>query len=91
MSGTAAVLLTGAVSLFTNLPLGWIREGYRRLSLPWLMTVHASIPLVVALRILLDVAWKWVPGIIGLAILGQLIGGRLRRRKALSDSGDSRR
>lgn len=69
-----------AIAFLVNLPLGWLREAAPRYSWRWFLYIHLSIPLIVALRLVLDYSWKVIPLTLGCAVLGQLIGGRARRR-----------
>ena len=75
--GAAFVGLLLAAALGANVPLGVWRRGLRRFSPAWFVAIHASIPLLVAMRLAL-VRPNWViPPEIVLAVVGQLIGARL--------------
>jgi len=75
--GVAFIGLLFAAALGANVPLGVWRRGLRRFSPAWFVAIHASIPLLVAMRLAL-VRPNWViPPEIALAVVGQLIGGRL--------------
>ncbi len=80
MSG--ALLLTGLVlvALAVNIPCGYLRQGYEKFSFAWYFYVHISIPLIIYLRIKSGFSWKLIPLTLGGAVLGQIIGGRMRRR-----------
>ena len=67
-------------ALLANIPLGYLRQQTLRYSWQWFLYIHASIPLIIILRIWLDFSWRWIPLTIGCAILGQIAGGRLLRR-----------
>ncbi|ADU96308.1 hypothetical protein [Thermovibrio ammonificans] len=75
------VLFVIAVTFLMNLPFGWLREGVRKFSPQWFLYVHLPIPFIIALRIGLGVPWKFAPLLIVVAILGQAVGARLRRRQ----------
>lgn len=81
MSG--ALLLTGLilVAVAINIPFGYLRQGYDRFSFAWYFYVHISIPLIIYLRIKAGFSWKLIPLTLGGAVLGQVIGGRIRRRR----------
>jgi hypothetical protein len=64
-----------------NIPLGYLREGARRMSARWFLYVHLSIPFIVLLRIAYGLGWSVVPFSLACALLGQFVGGRLRRRR----------
>ena len=76
LDGVFIVLLL-AVALGANVPLGMWRRGLRRFSPAWFVAIHASIPLLIALRLaLVDTNWV-IPPEIALAVAGQLAGTRL--------------
>lgn len=68
------------VSFLINIPLGYIREHYPRFSFQWLFWIHASIPFLIYLRINLNTSTLFIPVMIVLAIWGQSIGARFRRK-----------
>lgn len=63
-----------------NLPFGFWRAGLRRFTLPWIVAVHAPVPLVIALRYASGLGWQLVtfPVLIGAFFTGQFVGGKLR-------------
>lgn len=71
------VLIIALVSFVVNIPLGWLRSNHKRFTIYWWLLVHASIPLVLSLRILLDTPTVYVTLFIPAAISGQLLGGLL--------------
>lgn len=84
---TAAALgTTAAVALFSfgvNYPLGLARERHRRLSVPWLLWVHAGVPAIVLVRTLTHQPRAWIPVFIAIGVLGQQLGARrFRARRA---------
>lgn len=68
------------VAVVSNLPLGYLRESYRKYSIRWLICIHASIPFLIALRHYYGFNWQWIPLTLGCAVMGQLMGGWMRRR-----------
>ena len=64
------------ICLLVNIPMGMRRERCRKFSLAWIFWVHASIPLIIALRIGLHLSPWAIPLNIAAAVLGQMIGGR---------------
>lgn len=68
-------------ALLSNIPLGYLREGSRRFSLRWFVFIHLSIPFIIALRVVNGVSWRVIPLTLGLALAGQWLGGRARRRR----------
>jgi hypothetical protein len=74
-----AGLILGATAI--NLPLGVLRSAHERFSFGWFFYVHISIPLIVYLRIKAAFPWQVVPLTLGGALMGQFLGGVLRRRR----------
>lgn len=69
------------LAFLINIPLGRWRTRYRKLSIPWWLIVHASIPVIITVRIWLDTPRIFIPMFIAVAILGQFAGARSVRRK----------
>ena len=70
-----------ALTIIVNIPLGFLRQAVEKFSFAWYFYIHISIPLIIYLRIKSGYSWKLIPLTLGGAILGQIIGGRLRRRR----------
>ena len=75
------ILLVSVVCFLVNIPMGMMRERSRKFSLQWILWVHASIPLIIALRIGLHLHWIAIPINIASAVLGQIIGAAPEKRK----------
>lgn len=74
---TVYIGLLFVTALGTNALLGAWRRGLRRFSPGWFVAIHASIPLLVAMRLAL-IPSNWViPPEIGLAFVGQFVGARV--------------
>jgi len=67
-------------AVLINLPLGYLRESSRKYSLRRFVLIHLSIPFIIALRTAEGISWHVIPFTIGCAVLGQLLGGYLKRR-----------
>jgi F0F1-type ATP synthase membrane subunit a len=69
--------------LVMNLPFGFWRAGAKRFTPPWFVAVHAPVPFVILLRVVSGLGWHLVslPVLIGAFFTGQLLGGRMRRRR----------
>lgn len=80
------IFLVSAICLLVNIPMGWMRERCRKFSWQWILWVHASIPLIILLRVALRLPSLAIPINIAAAVLGQLIGGapEKKKRKAAS-------
>ena len=77
------LLLIGLIlsAVMINIPLGYIRQGVPKFSFAWYFYIHISIPLIIYLRIKSGYSWKFIPLTLVGALLGQLIGGWIRRRR----------
>lgn len=64
-----------------NLPFGFWRAGSRRYSGPWFVAIHAPVVLAVGFRMLMGMRFliATAPLFVGAFVLGQSLGGRLRR------------
>jgi hypothetical protein len=77
------ILIISLTALLLNIPLGmWCRK-YKKFSFMWFFLIHASIPLIIPLRICLDTPLAFIPLYIGMAVLGQFIGSRTFKNKTL--------
>lgn len=76
--GAAAVLV-----FLVNVPFGYWRGGLRKLSLPWFAAIHAPVPLVVGIRFLLGLGFRWanLPVFVAAFFAGQFVGMRIRKRR----------
>ncbi len=68
------------VAFVINLPLGYLRQNYEKFTFAWYFYVHISIPLIIYIRVKCGFGWQIIPFTIGGAVVGQIIGGRIRRR-----------
>lgn len=77
------LILIGLILTATaiNIPLGYVRQGVEKFSFAWYFYIHISIPLIIYLRVKSGYSWKFIPLTLAGAILGQIIGGRIRKRR----------
>ena len=77
------LLLIGliALAIIINIPLGYFRQGVDKFSFAWYFYIHISIPLIIYLRIKSGYSWKFIPLTIAGAVIGQIAGGRTRRKR----------
>jgi hypothetical protein len=68
------------IAFAINMPLGYLRQNYRKFSFGWYFYVHISIPLIIYLRIKAGFSWMFIPLTLGAAVAGQLVGGRLNKK-----------
>jgi hypothetical protein len=78
-----SILTISAVAFITNIFLGKQRAKYRKFTFKWWLLIHASIPLVVPLRIWLDAPVIFIPVFIGLAVAGQFVGSKMAKIKRI--------
>lgn len=85
------IALVSLLCFLVNIPLGAWRERCKKFSWQWILAIHASIPLIIALRIGLKLHPVAIPINIAFAILGQALGAapEKKRRKTLSSSAAS--
>lgn len=76
-----ALLIVGI--FIVNLPFGYWREGVRKFSPAWFVAVHAAVPVVIAMRLMLGIRWSLtiLPLMVAAYFGGQAIGARLRRAR----------
>ncbi len=77
-----SILIISILSLVSNIFLGRYRVKYRRMSFMWLLMIHASIPLIIPLRIWLETPRVASILFIGLAAVGQVIGSKFCAAKS---------
>ncbi len=83
------ILSIAAIVFILNLPFGYWRANVQKFSRPWFLSVHAPVPLVIAVRVLSGLGWQLItfPIMIGAFFGGQLAGSGLHRlRSARSGS-----
>ena len=73
------VLILVLAAFAMNLPLGWLRQGARRMSFKWLLYIHLSIPFIILLRLKMGISYWYIPLSLGSAVAGQVLGGRMRK------------
>lgn len=78
-------LTISLVSFLINIPLGFFRQNSLKFSFKWFFWIHASIPFIIYLRTALGTSKLFIPVCIVLAILGQILGARWRRKTMTHD------
>ncbi len=71
-----------------NIPAGYYRENFKRMSWQWLLILHSTIPFIILLRLGLGFEFFDITLILMLittAILGQVIGSRPVRKYILNN------
>ena len=66
-----------------NLPFGYFRGGFRKLSFMWFLMIHLPVPFVVIIRRFnhLHLTWALAPFLIGSFFLGQFAGRKIYKLK----------
>jgi hypothetical protein len=85
MEGVAAhelwwrVMVTCIATFLVNLPFGYLRGGFRKLSFWWFVAIHAPVPLIILIRKFhdLQLTWSLAPFLIGSFFLGQFAGRKI--------------
>lgn len=80
MGTMPTIWIVASASVLINLPFGFWRAGTERFTVPWFVAVHAPVPVVVGVRIILGLRWQpaILPVLIGASFTGQFLGGSLR-------------
>lgn len=73
-----------AITFLINLPFGWWRAGVRKFSPAWFVAVHTPVPMVIALRFVLGLPFRWgaLPFFVVAYFGGQYVGSRWRQRRS---------
>lgn len=71
------LLSLAVVSLTINFALGAWRQVFPKLSFWWFVTIHLSVPLIYLLRVQTGSPIWAIPILVGAAVAGQMLGGRL--------------
>jgi hypothetical protein len=77
-------LLLAALSTFLlNLPFGYLRQGYRKFSVMWFISIHAPVPFVILFRHLFGLGFELYtyPIMVSAFFLGQLVGKKYRSKR----------
>jgi len=75
--------LVFAVVIFCiNIPFGVWRAQLQKLTLRWFLAIHIPVVLIIGLRLLLDIPFRWanVPLFVVAFFLGQSLGVKLHAR-----------
>jgi hypothetical protein len=80
MFATYAIALLA--TFLVNVPFGRWRAGLRKFSPAWFVAVHAAVPVVIGLRFILGLPFRWValPAFVLAYFGGQWFGSRWRRQ-----------
>ena len=67
-------------ALATNLYFGYLRGRFNRFSFGWVVCIHAPIPVIVYIRIVTHITWILIPLFFIVAVIGQVVGGKIYKQ-----------
>jgi len=77
-------LFLAALSTFVlNVPFGFIREGFKKFSVMWFVSIHVPIPFVILFRHLFGLGFQLYtyPIMVSAFFLGQFCGKKIRIKR----------
>ena len=76
MNELLPILYTCTGTFLINIPCGYLRAGYKKLSFMWFVFIHLPVPFVIYIRHLngIDLSWTLAPFLFGSYFLGQFLG-----------------
>lgn len=76
------VAFTCVATFIINLPFGYLRGSFRKLSFWWFFFIHLPVPLIILIRKFfgLHLTWGLAPFLLGSFFLGQFIGRKIYSR-----------
>src|SRR6266705_3442356 len=74
-----SIWIVALIVFFFNLPFGYWRASVRKFSVQWILSIHTTVPFVIALRIFSGLGWQLItfPVVISAFFGGQFVGGRV--------------
>jgi hypothetical protein len=77
------ILSSALIVFLLNLPFGYWRSNEKKLSPRWFLSIHAPVPLAIAIRVLSGLGWQFItfPLMIGAFFGGQFAGGMIHRMR----------
>lgn len=79
------VTLACIITFFINLPFGYFRGRFKKLSFKWFLMIHLPVPFVVLVRHVnhLHLTWGLAPFLVGSFFLGQWVGRKIYKKYPL--------
>lgn len=68
-------------SFLISFPCGYIRQNFSKYSFMWFFWIHLPIPFIIMSRSQTGLDWHAIPLTLLGAVLGQIAGGFVKRRK----------
>lgn len=74
---------TCIATIIVNLPFGYTRGGFRKLSFWWFVAIHTPVPLVILIRKYydLELSWGLAPFLLSSFFIGQFLGKKIYDKK----------
>ena len=85
MSSVAPLLALIIFALLINIPLGYLRRNYEKFTFGWYFYLHISIPAIIYIRVKSGLSWEFIPLTLVGAVVGQLLGNILYRKRSRND------
>lgn len=73
--------------LLINVPFGYWRANSRRFSWQWIVSIHLPVVIAIGLRLLFhDMILILLPAFVAVFMIGQFVGGKIKRRLAKQET-----
>jgi len=85
MNELLPIFWTCLFTFIINIPCGYFRAGYKKLSFMWFLFIHLPVPFVIYIRYWngIDLTWTLAPFLFGSYFLGQFLGRKWRLMRQL--------
>jgi hypothetical protein len=74
------ILTAFAFTYFVNIPFGYWRQGCRKFSKEWFISIHLPVPIIVFVRLLSASPLSYIPLFFMMFFAGQYSGGFISRK-----------
>lgn len=76
MSSIEVIITVSFAALLISVPMGYWRATVKKFSVQWFLAIHLSVPFIFLLRTSTGLGYSFIPGLVGMALLGQVIGAK---------------
>jgi len=75
------IFLVAFFIFLINLPCGYLRAGFRKLSPAWFIAIHAPVPFIVFMRYYFEIPWELFSSLLFVTFFfsGQWVGTKLHK------------
>ncbi|MBN1822224.1 MAG: hypothetical protein JW833_15995 [Prolixibacteraceae bacterium] len=82
MSRHWLIFYTCLATFIVNLPFGYFRARFRKLTFLWFLMIHLAVPFVILIRKFFGVnlSWSLAPFLVGSFFLGQFVGTQVYKK-----------